>query len=103
MYSLLQWWHRYAQLENVPRSIKRKVGTPNVESIGRLGYAPPPRGLVTRFYVHTKGAKHFVLDVETGGICRGTKQQGYETREEAVNVAEDLRDNRPRNTARTPF
>lgn len=102
-YELLQWWER-ARWTPPKRTTTHKVTkTPDVTTLERLGFAPPPRGFVTRFFVSHKDGKWYVADMDTGHTASGTKQSGYTSREDAINVAEDLRDNRPTNKSRTPF
>lgn len=104
-YELLKWW-RHCDFPERERTVKRKVDVvPDVTSLRRLGYAPPPRGFVTRFFVsYDKSMKKWLVsDMDTGKTAAGTREHGYASREEAINVAEDLRDNRPRNKSRTPF
>lgn len=89
-----------------PRKVRVQVtATPDVMSLQRVGLAPPPRGLTTRFYVSRPvRGKHLIYDMNTGQVAAGTRREGYATVEEAKEVAEDLRDNRPNGKyARPPF
>lgn len=110
--NVLHWWRTRAAVKPLERTVRHRVTTkPDVTSMGLLGLARPPRGLVTRFYVTQNlgtrlpkpDSPWFVIDTDKGEPASGTRQSGYRTKAEAVEVAEDLAANRERIYSRVPF
>ena len=107
--NVLVWWRQHATLpaNYQPAYLRRKLRKrPDVTTMRLQGYAAAPRGVVTRFYVqaprNSKG-RWLIYDNDTDKVAGGTKQIGYATKEEAVEVAEELAANRPSRYSRVPF